>query len=44
VVAKQPQQNLVVERHRPRIIAKGRKDKIVLGQDGQQRHSAGRCT
>jgi hypothetical protein len=33
-----------MERHRPRIIAKGRKYKIVFRHDGQKRHSAGRCS
>jgi hypothetical protein len=44
VLTKEPEQNLVMEPHRPRIVAKGREDKVVFRHDDQNCHSAGRCS
>ena len=41
VLAKQPEHDLVMQPHRARIVAECREDQIVLGDDGQQRDSAG---
>jgi hypothetical protein len=42
--AQEPQQDLIVQRHRPRIVAERGERKIVFRHESQNCHSAGRCS
>jgi hypothetical protein len=42
VLPKQREQQLVMERHRLRVIAKGREGEVLFRHEGQYRYSAGR--